>query len=198
MSKKLEKIIEYATSEEVAPISRRYFTMNGFDGAMTLLGIVLGAIVVGIDSQTLLLVISSALGSTIALGLSGLTSAFMAERAERLRDLKKLEKQMQMKMEDTEIALESKIAPIWTAFVNSASPIITSLVALSPLLLALAFPSIIAPESAAYFAVALDLMILFLLGAYLGKVSKRNIILNGIKMVAAGVAMTFILFFVVK
>lgn len=196
MLEKVKKLFEYATSEDVAPISRRYFTMNGFDGAMTLLGIVLGSLMAGINYSNLRLVIFSALGSTVSLGLSGLTSAFVAERTERIRELKALEHKMQSELSDTEIGLKSKFAPIWTALVNSISPMITSLTALSPLLIVLMFPSLISPEVAAISAVIVDLVILFLLGVYLGKVSQRNLLLNGIKMVAAGVLMTGILLFI--
>lgn len=170
--------------------------MNGFDGSMTILGIVLGSLLTGITYNNLQVIIFSAMGSTIALGLSGLTSAFVAERAERVRELKELETKMQSNLASTELALETKLAPIWTALINSLSPIVTSITSLSPLLFIFIFPILRNPEIAAYASILIDLSILFLLGVYLGKISKRSMLFNGIKMVAAGVGMTVILLLV--
>ncbi|NIQ05562.1 MAG: hypothetical protein GWO20_07495 [Candidatus Korarchaeota archaeon] len=51
----------------------------------------------------------------------------------------------------------------------------------------------IPPRIAGYSSVAVTLVILFLLGAYLGKISKRSILINGLQMVAAAVLMTILL-----
>ena len=77
----LEKIRRYIRISEVAPISRRYFIMNAFDGATTILGIVIGAYVVGITNE--LWVIWSGLGAALAMGLSGFAGAYMIKEAER-------------------------------------------------------------------------------------------------------------------
>lgn len=63
----LERIRNYLKVSKVAPISRRYFVMNAFDGAATILGIVVGAYVA--DINTPFLVISSGLGATLAMSL---------------------------------------------------------------------------------------------------------------------------------
>ncbi|MCK4434143.1 VIT1/CCC1 transporter family protein, partial [Candidatus Bathyarchaeota archaeon] len=77
----LDKINRYIRISEIAPISRRYFIMNAFDGATTILGIVVGAYVAEITSESL--VILSGLGATLAMGLSGFAGAYMTEEAER-------------------------------------------------------------------------------------------------------------------
>ena len=77
----LEKIRRYIRISEIAPISRRYFVMNAFDGATTVLGIVIGAYVAGITNE--FWVIWSGLGATLAIGLSGFAGAYMTEEAER-------------------------------------------------------------------------------------------------------------------
>lgn len=195
MFERLKKLKEYATSEHVAPISRRYFVMNGFDGAMTVLGVIIGALIAGITTtQELRLVLFSALGSTLAIGLSGTAGAFMAEKAERVRELKELEKRMMKDMESTAVGSEAKIAPIWVSIVDGGSPVLTALTTLVPLFFGMFFPEVIKPQVAGYLALIVSLTVLFTLGAYLGKISKRSVILNGLKMVAAGVFMTGILF----
>ena len=55
--------------------------MNVFDGATTILGILVGAYVAGVTNQ--FQVIGSSLGATIAMGLSGFAGAYMTEEAER-------------------------------------------------------------------------------------------------------------------
>jgi len=55
--------------------------MNAFDGATTVLGIVIGAYVAGITNE--FWVIWSGLGATLAIGLSGFAGAYMTEEAER-------------------------------------------------------------------------------------------------------------------
>ena len=47
----LEKIRRYIRISGVAPISRRYFIMNAFDGATTVLGIVIGAYAAEITNE---------------------------------------------------------------------------------------------------------------------------------------------------
>ena len=56
----LEKIRSYIRISGIAPIGRRYFIMNAFDGATTILGIVVGAYVAGVTNQ--FCVIGSGLG----------------------------------------------------------------------------------------------------------------------------------------
>ena len=52
LMKFLEKLRRYIRISEVAPISRRYFIMNAFDGATTILGIVIGAYVAEITTES--------------------------------------------------------------------------------------------------------------------------------------------------
>ena len=73
-------------------IVRRYFVVNGFDGALTMLGLIIGFIVS--TPANLSVIINVCLGAAIALGMSGLSSAYISESAERRRALRKLEQAM--------------------------------------------------------------------------------------------------------
>ena len=73
-------------------IVRRYFVVNGFDGALTMLGLIIGFIVS--ESDDLPVIFNVCLGAAIALGMSGLSSAYISESAERKRALAKLEQAM--------------------------------------------------------------------------------------------------------
>ena len=72
----LDKIRNYIKISGVAPISRRYFIMNAFDGATTVLGVVVGAYAAGITNESW--VILSGLGATLAMGMSGFVGSYMA------------------------------------------------------------------------------------------------------------------------
>ena len=70
-------------------IMRRYFVVNGFDGALTMLGLIMGFLFSTPASLTI--TINACLGAAIALGVSGISSAYVSEAAERRRALIQLE-----------------------------------------------------------------------------------------------------------
>ena len=67
-------------------IARRYFIVNGFDGALRMLGLLVGFYVS--DDVKLPVVINACLGVAIALGMSGDSSAYISEAAEKQLELK--------------------------------------------------------------------------------------------------------------
>ena len=85
----LKKSKEYIEIAKVGEIARRYFVLNAFDGALTVLGIIMGSYVVGVKDPRV--VIGASFGACLAMGVSGFWGAYMAERAERKRALKDLE-----------------------------------------------------------------------------------------------------------
>jgi predicted membrane protein (TIGR00267 family) len=85
MSKTLDRWKTYWQISQAGEIIRRYFVMNFFDGILTALGIVLGFFttnLAGIPASRTQIV-SIALATAIAIGISGLTGSHMAESAER-------------------------------------------------------------------------------------------------------------------
>jgi hypothetical protein len=77
---------------DVNGIIRRYAIVNGFDGALTMLGLLSGFLLSG--GAPLPTVIAACVGAAVALGVSGLTSAYLSESAERRRSLAELESAM--------------------------------------------------------------------------------------------------------
>jgi len=63
--------------------------MNGFDGAMTTFGIILGSWIAGVTKPEVVLL--AGFGACLAMGVSGFFGALMAEKAERERHLKEME-----------------------------------------------------------------------------------------------------------
>ena len=167
----------------MGPIARRYFVKNGFDGSMTMLGIVVGAWVVGVKTPEI--VVTAGLGACLAMGISGLFGAYMTERAERKRDLKDLENAMMTKLKDSVITDASSFVSFYAAIVDGGSPILTALISLLPFILSL--NGLIAVENAYIPSFMLTLVTLFILGMYLGKIAKENALLYGLQTLVAGI-----------
>jgi len=183
----LERIRDYIRISRVASISRRYFIMNAFDGAMTSLGIVVGAYVAGAPEP--FFIISAGLGASLAMGLSGFVGAYVTEEAERTRELDSLERAMLQNLEQSVIGKASRFASVWTGAVDGLSPALSSILCLVPFF----FSSLLSVELAIQLSIVIALFILFLLGAFLGKVSSRNMLLHGTKLLCVGLALTFLL-----
>ena len=166
----------------MGPIARRYFVKNGFDGSMTMLGIIVGSWVV---NATAAYVVTAGLGACLAMGISGLFGAYMTERAERKRDLKNLENAMMTKLDDSVITDASSFVSLYAAIVDGGSPILTAIVSLLPFILMLYGLMII--ENAYITSFMLTMVTLFILGMYLGKIAKENALLYGLQTLVAGI-----------
>ena len=148
-------------------IMRRYFVVNGFDGALTMLGLILGFLLSG--SSDLTIVINVCLGAAIALCMSGLSSAYVSEAAERKRALNQLEKAMIDDLHESAHGEAARGVPLLVALVNGLAPLLMSLLILAPLFLARF--GIPLPLSPLYAAIVVALLVIFLLGVFLGRIS---------------------------
>ena len=97
-------------------IARRYFVTNGFDGALTMLGLAMGFY--SSDSVSTPVIISACLGAAIALTVSGLASAYVSELAEREKELKELEQAVVGDLENTAHGRAARWVPIFIAVVK--------------------------------------------------------------------------------
>ncbi len=158
-------------------IVRRYFVVNGFDGAVTMLGLILGFLVSG--ATALSVVINVCLGAAIALGVSGVSSAYVSEAAERKRALGKLEEAMITDLHDSAHGEAARGVPLLIALVNGCAPLFISLLILAPLFLANAGFAL--PISPLYAAVAIALLLIFLLGVFLGSVAGVSWLRSGLQ-----------------
>ena len=151
-------------------ILRRYFIVNGFDGALTMLGIIVGFYMS--DSENLIVVMNACFGAAIALGMSGLTSAYMSESAEQKKQLSELENAMIKDLEGSAYGQAARYLPLITASINSLSPFVISLIIISPIWIAT--QNFILPIGALESAMLIAFGIVFLLGVFLGYISKTN------------------------
>lgn len=158
-------------------IVRRYFVVNGFDGALTMLGLTTGFRVGG--GADLGVVISACLGAGVALGISGLTSAYISESAERRRALAELEEAMSADLSHSAHGSAARVVPVVIALVNGAAPLFFSLVIIAPLGLARAGVALpLEPLSA---AIATAFLCCFGLGVFTGRVAGTWWLWSGLK-----------------
>ena len=158
-------------------IMRRYFVVNGFDGALTMLGLIIGFLLSGTSDPTI--VINVCLGAAIALGMSGLSSAYVSESAERRRALHQLEKAMIDDLGESAHGEAARGVPLLIALVNGLAPLLMSLLILVPLFLARV--GVPLPLSPLYAAAGVALLIIFLLGVFLGRISGVSWLRSGIQ-----------------
>jgi predicted membrane protein (TIGR00267 family) len=175
-------------------IQRRYFVMNSFDGVLTMLGVVVGSYMYGVMDAWKM--VGVGVSASLAMAVSGFTGAYLTERAEQKRALKHLEKAMLKKLHNSIHADASRTAMFWAAIVDGGSPLLMSIISLSPFIAS--HLHLISPQTALYLSVSLICSILFLLGAFLGNISKESVFLSGLKMLAAGFATASIIAFLAK
>jgi len=164
--------------------------MNGFDGALTTLGIIMGAYVAGVIESRLILI--TGFGASLAMGISGATGAYMAEKAERTRSMKELEEAMFTKLNDSLIEKASNAAVYFVSFIDALAPIATAFISLLPFIVSNL--DVIKIELAFIFSIILNMATLFVLGVFLGRSSRSNVFVYGGLMVLAGFATAGVLF----
>ncbi len=172
----------YLRITQMSPIARRYFIKNGFDGSMTLLGIIVGSWIVRVTKPEI--IVTAGLGACLAMGLSGLFGAYMTERAERTRHLKTLEATMLTDLSDSVLSEASDFVSVYAAFVDGTSPILTAVISIIPFILTLTGTLVI--WDAYIVSFILTLATLFSLGLYLGRIAKENMLLYGAMTLAVG------------
>jgi len=183
----LEDIETYFQVTGAQKIIRRYFAMNAFDGAMTSLGVVIGAYLSQIlDERSVIGVIIT---SGIAMMVSGFSGTYMTERAERSHSLNELEDAMLVNLDDTVYGRASRFISVFAALVDGSAPFIASIPSVIPFLLV---PRLIDLATAFVAAIGASLFTLFILGVYLGRISGENILYSGLKMVISGAAVAII------
>ncbi|WP_455280318.1 hypothetical protein, partial [[Eubacterium] cellulosolvens] len=74
MEKYLKKFRFYLRLTGVSAVSRRYFVMNAFDGALTALGVIIGAWTSGPVEPRM--IIGAGLGVSLAMGISGFSGTY--------------------------------------------------------------------------------------------------------------------------
>ncbi|MBD3387361.1 MAG: hypothetical protein GF416_00240 [Candidatus Altiarchaeales archaeon] len=182
-SSMLSRIRTYFRVTNVLDIAGRYFVLNGFDGLYTMMGVIVGSYVAGHHDPDV--VLGTGFAGIVALGVSGSASAYLAERAMREKELKKLERSMLVDLGDTLHEDARSFAALFSSVVNGLSPVLTALIMISPFMAARL--GLLAVEYAFMYSMLIGGLEIFLVGCYLGKISKSSMISYGVKMILVAV-----------
>lgn len=164
-------------------IVRRYFVVNGFDGALAMLGIITGFYVS--NESDPVVIRTTCLGAAIALAVSGLSSAYISETAERRHELRALEGAMIADLEDSVYGQARHLIPAVIALVNGLAPLVISLLIILPFWLSALVPTFPFPPLESSIVVAMA--VIFLLGVFLGKISETFWLLAGVQTLVIAV-----------
>ncbi|RLM64140.1 VIT1/CCC1 transporter family protein [Halorubrum sp. Atlit-26R] len=176
-----------AGNEDVLAISRRYFISNGFDGTLTCVGIVVGAVLSGVpDGAT---VIAIGLGAAVGLGTSAVWSVWEIERAETRAEIRRIERAMLLDLDDTRVQRERRGARVVHATMSGLGPLVGILVPLLPFVVE---GSLLTMTEAAAVAVGLGVGVLSAFGAYMGSISGQRWYVAAARMGLAGLVVAAI------
>ena len=175
-------------------IIRRYIVTNAFDGALTILGILLAVFFAGIKDPRL--IILPGIGSAIALGVSGVWGAYAAETSENANKIKKLEKHLLVKLGKSNLRKKEKKMAYFISFINGAIPLTVSFLILSPFFITMF--NVFSVDVGYLLAIIIAAVILFCLGVFTGFTAKESRIKNGFKMLLAGVVVGVIFFILAR
>jgi predicted membrane protein (TIGR00267 family) len=180
-----KRLREYNEITNLGPIARRYFVIGAFDGALTILGIVVGALASGAGEAEKGIVLAASLSAAIALSVSSAVGAFEAERVEKKLDIRSIERAML-----TRLSEEHKDAFRFAAYVSSLVHGIAPFIAALPPVLPYLFLPV---DDATVVAILITSVFLFGIGAYLGSIVRERIVLTGLRFVAAGLGTAAVL-----
>jgi predicted membrane protein (TIGR00267 family) len=175
-------------------IIRRYFVVNGFDGALTMFGLILG-FMLSIEIQVSS-VINVCLGAAIALSVSGVSSAYVSERAERKLLLRKLEDAMLTDLSNSAHARAAKLIPVVVALVNGFAPLVISALIMLPLWLNEA--GVLWVSDPLWSSLCVAGLLLFALGVVLSSVAGIPWYISGLKTLAIGLSTALLIYFFVS
>ncbi len=198
---RIDRIMRALELTKGVEIARRYLAMNAFDGALTMLGLILGGLITinpAMPAEASLqfnAILLAAAGTSIAMAISGFSGSYLTESAEREREVEEMGKAMLSDMSESMYAKATKTTSMVVAVVDGASPAIAAFIIITPLFFV---PSgVLDYRVAFYIAIAICMTLLFALGLFLGAVSKKNMWVYGAKTLFAGI-MTAILMLIIS
>lgn len=178
----IETFREYNEISEAGLIARRAFVNNSFDGVLTMMGVIMGSLVVGVEDPKVVIV--TGVSTATAIGISGGWGAYLAESAEREHAIEELQGVTLTDLRNSKIGKASRLGVKIVAAVDGLAPFASAMLVVIPFFLVPLLPEI---AYAYYSSIALALLALFGLGIFLGKLSQRNMFLSGMKTVVAGI-----------
>jgi predicted membrane protein (TIGR00267 family) len=159
----------------------RYLIRGLIDGSLSTLGIVIGAsVAIGLGEEAARIIIAAGIGGGVANGISNLIGAFAAEKTVAHKEMERVERAMLKRgaIRNSELHEETERRIISSGVVDALATIGGSLIPVVPFFVLFASPLL-----ALEWSVAITLALFFFLGIYIGRVSRENLALSGLKMV---------------
>jgi predicted membrane protein (TIGR00267 family) len=182
------KVKFYSRLSELGEVARRYFVMNAFDGVLAILGLIAGAHISGNANPRV--VLGSGLGLSLAMSISGFLGAYIAEKAERNRQLREIKKALFIDVNGTVLDKAMNLSVVLVALINAMAPLVTSMLALAPYVLAMS--NIITLMEAFTLSLLVISLMLFTLGYFLGRVIGKTPLRYGLIILVIGLAVGFL------
>lgn len=182
-----ERLKIYWRITELGSLTRRYIVIGAFDGALTIVAIILAALAAAVllgalmTSDQVTLLVRASLSAGVGLAISSGWGAYEAERVERKKEIQHLEQHMQRPMDGCMVESAVKFATGWASFIHGISPLPAAILPLIPLVL---FPSNFV--TAATISIIVTMIFLFILGVWMGRIAKTNMRFGGLRMVIIG------------
>ncbi|GBC70172.1 hypothetical protein HRbin01_01881 [archaeon HR01] len=182
----IRTMLRYSGKSEMV---RRYFFTNGFDGAISMLGVIMGLGLLGNVEN--FIVVTAGLGAALGMFVSGFMGTYVTESAESEKRMRELREVLLTDVSNTVFDEAGRIGALVAGLLQGSGSLVFSVCVLSPYI-----ASLFVGGLGAYslpLSVTLGLVVLFLLGMLLGRMTRQRVVLTGIKMATAGVATALIL-----
>ncbi|MDX1534001.1 MAG: hypothetical protein R3291_00070 [Thermoplasmata archaeon] len=168
----------------LAQAFRRYFVNTVFDSTFVSMGIVVASALV--PTANVGTVVGTMFAATLALGISTGTSVYEAEKVEAEIRLRELERAMLTTLDGTDADRMLDVSRYIVVTVNVAAPLGVFLAMAAPFFLVGSLT--VSGIPTAFFSVAVAVVVLFLVGTYLGRLTGRPAWLRGLRMAVIGLA----------
>lgn len=170
-------------------VARRYAVTNSFDSLLTMLGVLMGSFVSGLERPSV--IVSTVLGGAIAILISGTMGTYLTERAERTSRIKELEVAVLMDLDETLVGKAESLSAIMVAAASGLAPFLVMMLLTVPFYLSMGgFLSVVEAYIVSFVEV---LTILFMLGVFLGSLSGENRLIYGAILVGMGVLIVMVM-----
>ena len=191
----VERIMRSLELTKGVEIARRYLAMNGFDSALTMLGLLLGGLIT-IDpldpTPGFNAILLAAAGTIIAMAVSGFSGSYLAESAQREREVEEMGRAMLADMTDSMYAKASRTTAVVVAIVDGSSSAVAALIIMFPLWFV---PyGLLTYDIAFYMAMAICMLLLFVLGLFLGHISRKSMWKYAARTLFAGIVTAALLY----
>lgn len=156
-----------------------------------MLGLMMGFYVAG--DVPLSVMFKACLGMAIALSISGLSSAYISEAAEKKKELHELEQAMISDLGGSDYGVASRLLPLLIALINGLAPLLLSLFIILPLWLAQY--ALWQPLEPLHTSIMMAFIALFFLGIFLSRISETFWLWSALKTTVIGLFTVIIIFF---